>query len=211
MLAEFAGDRVSFGGEGLARLRHSRGFACRRVPEEVLADPLFADVEDRADLVEGAAEIPELVSGAFAADPRGLEVESCAGFVQCLVPFGGRAPCLGGGGRGEGWCVVVVVEPAAACGGDAPDDGGPAASFTLAACSFHVAGLLVPVESPVVGGQESSAPAWFGQEAGQGGGRQGFRVLRQCSEEPRRAGFLLLPLFAAGMVTVWLSLIGFPS
>ena len=158
---------------GLRRVRglgFLRGFACRWVPEEVLADSLFADVEDRADLVEGAAEFSELVSGAFAADPRSLTVEGCAGFVQCLVPFGGRAPCLCGGGRGEVWCFVVVVEPAAPCGGDAPDDGGPAASFTLAACSFDVAGLLVPAQSVVVGGQESAAPAWFGQEAGQGGG-----------------------------------------
>jgi hypothetical protein len=38
-------------------------------------------VEDRADLVEGAAEFPELVSGAFAADPRSLAGEDCAGFV----------------------------------------------------------------------------------------------------------------------------------
>src|ERR1700722_2659500 len=145
------------GGEGHARLRHSRSFACRRacrrVPEEVLADPLFADVEDRADLVEGAAEFSELVGGVFAADPRSLKVESGAGFVQCLVPFGGRAPCIGGGGRGGGRCSVVVVEPVATCGGDAPDDGGPAASFTLAACSFYMAGLLVPTENPLVGGQ----------------------------------------------------------
>src|SRR3984885_10223909 len=128
VLAGFAGDRVSFGGEGLARLRPSRGCARRRpyrgVPEEVLADPLFADVEDGADLVEGAAEISELVSGAFAAGPRSLKVKSCAGFVQCLIPFGGRAPCIGGGGRGEVWRFVVVVEPVAACGGDAPDDRG---------------------------------------------------------------------------------------
>jgi hypothetical protein len=47
----------------------------------VLADSLFADVEDRADLVEGAAEFSELVSGAFAADPRSLAGEDCAGFV----------------------------------------------------------------------------------------------------------------------------------
>jgi hypothetical protein len=32
-------------------------FACRRVPEQVLADSLFADVEDGADLVESAAEV----------------------------------------------------------------------------------------------------------------------------------------------------------
>ena len=105
------------GAEARARLRLSRGFACRRagrrIPEEVLADPLFADVEDRADLVEGAAEFSELVGGAFAADLRGLAVEGGAGFVQCLVPLGGRAPCLCGGGRGEVWCFVVVVEPAA--------------------------------------------------------------------------------------------------
>jgi TetR/AcrR family transcriptional regulator, regulator of mycofactocin system len=55
-------------------------------------------------------------------------------------------------GRGEGWCLVVVVEPAATGGGDAPDDGGPAASMRRAACSFDVAGLLVPVENPVAGG-----------------------------------------------------------
>ena len=51
---------------GLRRVRGSGflgGFAGRRVPEEVLADPLFADVEDRADLVEGAAEFSELVGG----------------------------------------------------------------------------------------------------------------------------------------------------
>jgi hypothetical protein len=85
VLAGFAGDRVSFGGEGLARLRNSRGCARRRpyrgVPEEVLADPLFADVEDGADLVEGAAEFSEMVSGAFAAGPRGLAGEGGAGFV----------------------------------------------------------------------------------------------------------------------------------
>ena len=134
--------------EARARLGFSRGFGCRRVPEEVLADPLLGDVEDGADLVEGAAEFSELVSGAFAADPRSLAVEGGAGLVQCLVPFGGRAPCFCGGGRGEGWCFVVVVEPAAARGGDAPDDGGPAASFTLAARLFYVAGLLVPMQSP---------------------------------------------------------------
>ena len=158
------------GAEARARLRLSRGSACRRVPEEVLADPLFGDVEDRADLVEGGAEFSELVRGAFAADPRSLAGEGGAGFVQCLVPFGGRTSCLCGGGRGVGWCFVVVVEPAAPCGGDAPGDGGPAASFTLAACSFDVAGLLVPAQGVVVGGQESAASAWLGQEAGQGGG-----------------------------------------
>jgi hypothetical protein len=40
-----------------ARCRSELGLACRRVPEEVLADPLFADMEDGADLLEGAAEI----------------------------------------------------------------------------------------------------------------------------------------------------------
>ena len=117
-------------------------------------------MEDRADLFEGAAEFSEPVSGAFAADPRSLKVEGGAGFVQGLIPFGGRASCLlgfalcfCGGGRGEVWCLVVVVEPAAACGGDAPDDGGPAASITLAACSFDMAGLLVPMQRVVVGGQ----------------------------------------------------------
>jgi hypothetical protein len=65
----------------------------------------------------------------------------------------GFALCFGGGGRGEGWCVVVVVEPAATCGGDAPDDGGPAASLSRVACSFYVAGVLVPAESVVAGGQ----------------------------------------------------------
>ena len=125
----------------------------RGVPEEVLADSLFADVEDRADLVEGAAEFPDLVSGAFAADPRSLAGEDCAGFVQCLVPFGGPtlglfgfALCFYGGGRGEDWCSVVVAGPAAPCAGDTPDNGGPAVSFTLAACSFYVAGLLVLAE-----------------------------------------------------------------
>jgi len=141
------------GAEARAGLRLSPGFTCRRVPEKVLADPLFADVEDRADLVEGAAEISEPVGGAFAADPRSLKAESGAGFVQCPVPFGGRASRLCGGGRGEVWCFVVVVEPAAPCAGDTPDNGGPAASFTLAACSFYVAGLLVPAQSVVVGGQ----------------------------------------------------------
>jgi hypothetical protein len=53
----------------------------RAAGSQVLADPFFADVEDRADLVEGAAEFSELVSGAFAADPRSLKVEGCAGFV----------------------------------------------------------------------------------------------------------------------------------
>jgi hypothetical protein len=76
-------------------------------------------VEDRADLVQGAAEISELMGAAFAADPRSLAVEGGAGLVQGLVPFGGRAPCLCGGGRGEGWCFVVFVEPAATCAGDA--------------------------------------------------------------------------------------------
>ena len=141
------------GAEVRVRFGLFRGFASRRVPEEVLADPLFGDVEDRADLVEGGAEFSELVSGAFAADPRSLAGKGGAGFVQGTVPFGGRAPCLCGGGRGEGWCVVVLVEPAAPCAGDAPGGGGPAASVTLAARSFYVAGLLVPAESPVVGGQ----------------------------------------------------------
>jgi hypothetical protein len=148
------------GAEACAWCGFSRGCSCRWVPEQVLADSLFADVEDRADLVEGAAEFSELVSGAFAADPRSLAGEDCAGFVQCLVPFGGYplglfgfALCFCGGGRGEGWCFVVVVEPAAPCAGDTPDNGGPAASFTLAACSFYVAGLLVPAQNVVVGGQ----------------------------------------------------------
>ena len=141
------------GAEALTRLGLSRGCVCRRVPEEVLADSLFGDVEDGADLVEGAAEFSELVSGAFAADPWSLAGEGGAGFVQCLVAFGGHAPCFGGGGRGEVWCFVVVVEPRQACGGDAPDDGRPAASFTLAARLFYVADLLMPAQSPVVGGQ----------------------------------------------------------
>jgi hypothetical protein len=38
-------------------------------------------VEDGGDLVEGAAEISQSVSGAFAADPRSLAVERGAGFV----------------------------------------------------------------------------------------------------------------------------------
>jgi hypothetical protein len=69
------------GAEALTRLGLSRGCVCRRVPEEVLADPLLGDVEDRADLVKGAAEFSELVSGAFAADPRSLAGEGGAGFV----------------------------------------------------------------------------------------------------------------------------------
>ena len=95
MLAEFAGDRVSFGGEGL------RGFGIpgvcgrsrpdRRVPEEVLADPLSADMEDRADLVEGAAEIPELMSGAFAADARSLAGEGWRELRPVRGPV--RWPC----------------------------------------------------------------------------------------------------------------------
>ena len=89
------------GAEACVWLGFSRGCVCRWVPEEVLADPLLADVEDRADLVEGAAEFSELVGGAFAADPRSEKAESCAGFVQCLVPFGGRALCFGGGGCSE--------------------------------------------------------------------------------------------------------------
>jgi hypothetical protein len=116
-------------------------------------------VEDRADLVEGATEISELVGGAFAAGPRGLAVEGCAGFVQCMVPFGGRALCLFGlalcfccGGRGEGGCLVVFVESEAAGGGDAPDDGGPTASVRHVACSFYAADLLVPTQGPVAGG-----------------------------------------------------------
>ena len=92
-----------------AGFRFSRGFACRRVPEEVLADPFSADVEDRADLFEGAAEFSEPVSGTLAADPRSLKVEGGAGFVQCLVPFSGRAPRLCGGGGSEGWCVVCLL------------------------------------------------------------------------------------------------------
>ncbi len=139
VLVEFAGERVLFGGVGLAWLLFPGGFACgrrvRRVPEEVLADPLFADVEDGADLVEGGAEVAELVGGAFAASARGLAVEGGASLVQCVVSFGGRALCLfglalcfGGGGCSAGWRLVVFGEPCAAGGGDAPEGGGPAAS-----------------------------------------------------------------------------------
>jgi hypothetical protein len=94
-----------------------------------------------------------------------------------MFPFGGPALGLFGlalcfchGCGGEGWCSVVFVEPAAARGGDVPQDGGAAASPGRAAGSLDVAGLLVPVENLVVGGQKSPALAWFGQEAGQGGG-----------------------------------------
>jgi hypothetical protein len=67
------------------------GGPLRRIPAEVLADSLFADVEDRTDLVEGTAEFSELVSGAFAAHSWSLAAEGGAGLAQRVVPFGGRA------------------------------------------------------------------------------------------------------------------------
>ena len=152
----------AFGGGACAASAFS-GCACGRphrgVPEEVLADPLFADVEDRADLLEGAAEISELMSGAFAADPRSLPGEgsrasssasSRSAAVRWTCSVFRCASAAAAAARAG--ALVAVVEPAATCGRDAPDDGGPAASFTLAACSFYVAGLLVLAESPVVGG-----------------------------------------------------------
>jgi hypothetical protein len=92
----------------------------------------------------------------------------------------------------------VCAEPVATCGGDAPDDGGPTASIRHPASPFYVAGLLVLAQSPVVGGQQSLALARFGQEAGQRRGRQWFRILRQCFEEPGRAGFCCCCVFHSG-------------
>jgi hypothetical protein len=56
-----------------------------------------------------------------------------------MVAFGGHAAgllgfalCSCGGSRGEGRRFVMVLEPAAARWGDAPDNGWPAASVTRA-------------------------------------------------------------------------------
>ena len=89
----------------------------------------LADMEDRADLVEGAARssagerrVPAEPAESAGRRWRGLRPARGPVRWPCAVPSVRVVFC--GGGRRERWCFVVVVEPVAARAGDASDDGG---------------------------------------------------------------------------------------